>query len=187
MVQLRLDMALFKRLNPEATFATFLQWHSPRDIMQEGGGRLSVRMQREGNQWEQLWRHANGDYLAIIEQEAYLLLDWLDQLPVERVLEAWQSEMASKREAQRQAIQEMLLGPGDLNYGYPELWILALFSEGGRKAEGLRLLQEGVYTGEWQMVIREEARLTESTAEDCKVYWRGDVERQATVQTRPFH
>ncbi|XP_047951244.1 rab3 GTPase-activating protein catalytic subunit-like isoform X2 [Salvia hispanica] len=68
--QLLSDMQAFKAANPGCTLEDFVRWHSPPDWMEdetnsdlddtsEGGdsirGQLSMRMQKEGNLWRELW------------------------------------------------------------------------------------------------------------------------------------
>ena len=53
-------MEAFKAANPHATLEDFVRWHSPRDWIPDGGddpdkGRLSSRMLKEGNFWQNLW------------------------------------------------------------------------------------------------------------------------------------
>ena len=49
------DMQAFKAANPDCTLVDFIQWHSPKDIME--GGVLSERM-RNGSIWASLWEEA---------------------------------------------------------------------------------------------------------------------------------
>ncbi|KAL1562958.1 rab3 GTPase-activating protein catalytic subunit isoform X1 [Salvia divinorum] len=68
--QLLSDMQAFKAANPGCTLEDFVRWHSPPDWTEdetnsdlddtsEGGdsvkGQLSMRMQKEGNLWRELW------------------------------------------------------------------------------------------------------------------------------------
>ncbi|XP_042065776.1 rab3 GTPase-activating protein catalytic subunit-like [Salvia splendens] len=68
--QLLSDMQAFKAANPGCTLEDFVRWHSPPDWVEdetnsdlddtsEGGdsvrGQLSMRMQKEGNLWRELW------------------------------------------------------------------------------------------------------------------------------------
>ena len=76
---LKSDMMAFKAANPDATMADFVRWFSPADWSEEhdgtgscagvGGrsGRLSRRMSRPGNMWEELWNSAEA--IAAHEQE----------------------------------------------------------------------------------------------------------------------
>ncbi|XP_010545230.1 PREDICTED: uncharacterized protein LOC104817673 [Tarenaya hassleriana] len=67
--QLLSDMQAFKAANPDCTLEDFVRWHSPPDWTEndtspgEGDssslrGRLSTRMQKEGNLWRELWETA---------------------------------------------------------------------------------------------------------------------------------
>ncbi|KAA8526987.1 hypothetical protein F0562_008784 [Nyssa sinensis] len=73
--QLLSDMQAFKAANPGCILEDFVRWHSPPDWMEtetsneaedtsDGGdllstkGQLSIRMQKEGNLWRELWETA---------------------------------------------------------------------------------------------------------------------------------
>ncbi|ORY05257.1 hypothetical protein K493DRAFT_311078 [Basidiobolus meristosporus CBS 931.73] len=94
--QLKSDMEAFKAANPGCTLSDFVRWHSPRDwVIEEGAdindpekGKLSARMVKEGNFWQELWKTAKRipayrqkpifDY----ESEAEEALAYLEQLSV---------------------------------------------------------------------------------------------------------
>ncbi|KAK9768903.1 hypothetical protein K7432_000132 [Basidiobolus ranarum] len=94
--QLKSDMEAFKAANPGCTLSDFVRWHSPRDwVIEEGAdinnpvkGKLSARMVKEGNFWQELWKTAKRvpayrqkpvfDY----EYEAENALDYLERLSV---------------------------------------------------------------------------------------------------------
>lgn len=100
--QLLSDMQAFKAANPGCVLEDFVRWHSPPDWTDidietdgqatdsadaEGSsrrGRLSARMQKEGNLWKELWESAKP--LPAIKQVP--LFD--EDLAVEGILTAWE-------------------------------------------------------------------------------------------------
>ncbi|XP_010536669.1 PREDICTED: rab3 GTPase-activating protein catalytic subunit [Tarenaya hassleriana] len=60
--QLLSDMQAYKAANPGCILEDFVRWHSPPDWTENdsspGEGRLSTRMQKEGNLWRELWETA---------------------------------------------------------------------------------------------------------------------------------
>lgn len=63
-------MQAFKAANKDCSLEDFVRWHSPRDWIEENSdenssnpnkvkGKLSARMEQEGNLWKQMWEEAS--------------------------------------------------------------------------------------------------------------------------------
>eukprot|EP00761_Pharyngomonas_kirbyi_P001084 gb/GECH01001085.1/.p1 GENE.gb/GECH01001085.1/~~gb/GECH01001085.1/.p1 ORF type:complete len:319 (+),score=91.19 gb/GECH01001085.1/:1-957(+) len=82
------DMSAFKAANPGASLVDFLQWHSPRDVVQSDDGqpKISDRMSSSDNIWKQTWEKAEvkpaSDQNPLFNpiREAELVLHYLENL-----------------------------------------------------------------------------------------------------------